>query len=100
VNVMCSCGDGADRAEARLSPSGQSLWLGGRAHQLRPVYDIRGGGLTGTPTGFRADSDGPLGAVEVVYPGQVWLSRELDGPTRERLACVFAGLMHYRLPRD
>lgn len=98
LEVTCSCGEGADRAEAWLGPSGHGLLLGGKAYQFQPIHDVQGGGQSGTPTGFRADLHGPQGAVEVVFPGQVWLSRQLDGPTRERLACVFAGLMLYQPP--
>lgn len=97
-DVTCSCGDGADRVEARLNPEDQSVWVDGTGYRLRPVYDFQGGGQTATPTGFRVDGDRPLGAVEVVYPGQVWLNRELEESTKEALTCVFAGLMLYQPP--
>jgi hypothetical protein len=50
--------------------------------------------------GFRADSDAQLGAVEVLYPGQVWLKKGLDEPTRGNVSCLFTGLMLYKPPSD
>jgi hypothetical protein len=49
-----------------------------------------------TKAGFRADLDGrPLGAVEVLHPGRIWLSRSLDDTERRQLGCLFAALMLY-----
>ena len=41
-----------------------------------------------------------VGAVEVLHPGRIWLARALDNDGRSDLACLFAGLMLYKPPRD
>ena len=52
------------------------------------------------PLGYRVDSDQPLGAVGVVKPGRVWLSKQLGDDQRTELACLFAGLLLYEPPRE
>jgi hypothetical protein len=52
------------------------------------------------PLGYRVDGEGPIGAVDVVKPGRVWLNKSLEEPRRRQVACVLAGLLLYQPPRD
>lgn len=51
--------------------------------------------------GFRVDSpEGPVGAVETLYPGKVWIERGTTGEEADHLACLFVGLMLYVPPSE
>lgn len=58
------------------------------------------GMLSSGPAGYRVDGDQPVGAVEVLNPGRIWLARNLEQPQRVSLACTFAGLMLYLPPTN
>ena len=64
------------------------------------LYDREGTLSDGEPSGYRVDGEGPLGAVEVLKPGRVWLAKSVAVAERAELACLFAGLMLYMPPRD
>jgi hypothetical protein len=100
VRIACLCEGEAGGAEVLMTDAGRSLKIGGKGYKLEPINTVEGGGTQSNPTGFRADGDEPLGAVEVVYPGQVWLKKGLDDATRAQTACAFAGLMLYKAPSD
>jgi hypothetical protein len=100
TTLACECRGGEETAALQLSNNAGVLTVGDEEHTLRPVHALAGGGEQGEPSGFRADADRPVGAVEVVYPGQVWLRKGLDEATRGEVTCLFAGLMLYRPPSD
>jgi len=100
TTIACSCEGGADKASLVLSKPANKLTVGSTDYPVQPVHSVVGGSDQSAPSGFRADSDGPLGAVEVLYPGQVWLKKGLDEPTRGNLSCLFTGLMLYKPPSD
>jgi hypothetical protein len=100
TTIACSCEGGADKASLVLSKDANKLTVGSTDYPIQQIFAKAGGGTQSTPTGFRADSDGPLGAVEVLYPGQVWLKKGLDEPTRSNVSCLFTGLMLYKPPSD
>ena len=100
TTIACACDGGADKAALVLSKEANKLTIGSAVYPLQPVHSVVGGSDQSAPSGFRADSDGPLGAVEVLYPGQVWLKKGLDEPTRVTVSCLFAGLMLYKPPSD
>jgi hypothetical protein len=100
TTILCSCEGGADKASLVLSKDTNKLTIGGTDYPVQAIHSVAGGGDQSAPSGFRADSDGPLGAVEVLYPGQVWLKKGLDEPTRGNVSCLFAGLMLYKPPSD
>ena len=79
---------------------GRTLKVDDKPYKLEPINAVEGGGTQSNPTGFRADAEQPLGAVEVVYPGQVWLTKGLDPATRAKATCAFAGLMLYKAPSE
>jgi hypothetical protein len=100
TTIACSCEGGADKASLVLSKDANKLMIGGSTYPIQQIHSVVGGSDQSTPSGFRADSEGPLGAVEVLYPGQVWLKKGLDEPTRSNVSCLFTGLMLYKPPSD
>jgi hypothetical protein len=100
TTIACSCEGGADKASLVLSKDANKLTVGTTDYPINQIHSVEGGGDQSAPTGFRADSDGPLGAVEVLYPGQVWLKKGLDEPMRANVSCLFTGLMLYKPPSD
>jgi len=100
MKFACAC-DGADgKAELVITDTGRTLKVRDTEYKLEPIHALAGGGNMPNPTGFRADGDQPLGAVEVVHPGQVWLKKGLDDATRATTTCIFVGLMLYKPPSD
>ena len=97
LDVTCSCGDGADRAEPqRAEPLARRQGVPAPA-RLRPSRRRTGGHADGVSRRQRRAAGGRGGRI----PGSgVAELLRFDGPTRERLACVFAGLMLYQPPRD
>jgi hypothetical protein len=69
--------------------------------QLKAIYDREGPMMSdGTPAGYRVDGQGAVGAVDVLGKGRVWVQKKLGQEQRADLACVFAGLLLYKPPRD
>ena len=69
--------------------------------QLKAIYDREGAMLSdGTPAGYRVDGQGMVGAVDVLGKGRVWVQKKLAADQRADLACVFAGLLLYKPPRE
>jgi hypothetical protein len=100
TTIACSCEGGADKASLVLSKDASKLSIGSTDYLIKQIHSVQGGSDQNAPSGFRADSDAPLGAVEVLYPGQVWLKKDLDEPTRSNVSCLFTGLMLYKPPSD
>jgi hypothetical protein len=100
TTIACSCEGAAEKASLVLSKDANKLTIGSTDYPVQQIHSVVGGGDQSAPSGFRADSDGPLAAVEVLYPGQVWLKKGLDEATRSNLSCLFTGLMLYKPPSD
>lgn len=100
TTIACACDGAPDKASLVLSKEANKLTIGNTDYPLQQVHGIAGGGDQSAPSGFRADSDAPLGAVEVLYPGQVWLRKGLDEATRSNVSCLFTGLMLYKPPSE
>jgi hypothetical protein len=100
VRIACSCDGAAGKAELVMTDAGRTMTVGDKAYKVEPINAVEGGGTQSAPTGFRADGDGPLGAVDVGHPGQVWLKKGLDDATRANTTCAFVGLMLYKAPSD
>lgn len=106
ANLGCSCNDATARAELLLQASTAQGYDGAfkrstdSAH-VRAIIEREGGGESSDPTGYRVDGDSaPLGAVDVMGKGRVWISKTLQGRERAELACVFAGLLLYQAPKE
>ena len=100
MKIACACEGEAGKAELVLTDAGRPLKVGDKEYKVEPINAVEGGGTQSSPTGFRADGEAPLGAVEVVHPGQVWLTKGLDDGTRAKATCAFVGLMLYKAPSD
>ena len=100
IKIACACEGASGKAELVMIDDGRSLKLAGKEYKVSPINAVVGGGTQSSPTGFRADAEEPLGAVEVLYPGQIWLKQGLDAATREQTVCAFVGLMLYQAPSD
>jgi len=99
----CNCsgaGPGVTRAYLELAPQirGALVHRSGAAAPLQPATAEGGGSAFSVPVGFEAGGTPPLGAVETVHPGRVWINRALGPGERADLACLFAGLLLYRTP--
>ena len=99
----CNCsgaGPGVTRAYLELAPQvrGALLHRSGAAAPLQPAAAESGGSSFSLPVGFEAGGAPPLGAVETVHPGRVWINRTLGTGEKADLACLFAGLLLYREP--
>jgi hypothetical protein len=100
TTIACSCEGAASPASLVLSKDANKLSIGSTDYPIKQIHEVVGGGDQSAPTGFRADSDEPLGAVEVLSPGQAWLKKGLDEATRGNVSCLFTGLMLYKPPSD
>jgi hypothetical protein len=100
VRIACACDGDTGKAQLLLTDKARTMTVGDKEYRLDPITKVEGGGTLFNPTGFRADGNEPLGAVEVVHPGQVWLKKGLDDATRDSTTCVFVGLMLYKPPSE
>lgn len=105
AELACSCeADGQRPATVFVKGngeqfSGQAVLPAGEV-ELRSVHDVEGGSSQSQPTGYRMDGAQPLGAVEVLRPGRVWLKKSVPAEARDAVVCLFAGLMLYAPPKD
>ncbi|MES1205418.1 MAG: hypothetical protein ABUS79_05730 [Pseudomonadota bacterium] len=100
IKIACSCEGDAGKTELVMTDTGRTMKVGDKEYKVEPINTVEGGGTQSNPTGFRADGDEPLGAVEVVHPGQIWLKKGLDDATRTATSCTFVGLMLYQPPSE
>jgi hypothetical protein len=100
VKIACACDGEGGKAELTMTDTGRTMKVGDKEYKVEPINTVQGGGTQSDPTGFRADGEEPLGAVEVAHPGQVWLKKGLDDATRAKTTCAFVGLMLYKAPSD
>lgn len=105
ASVGCECtGDGGGAKvtlESRNNDEyGGELQVRGGSYQVKAIYEREGGWSDGKPSGYRVDGDAPVGAVDVLKPGKVWLANSVESAERAELACIFAGLLLYQPPTD
>jgi hypothetical protein len=105
--LECNCsGGGPGVTSVSLESSQQFCGVvtprGGGAYPLQGIVttdDGRNSSAMGGPIGYEVRGPTPIGAVEVVDKGRIWMSRALDAGARADLACLFVGLLLYR-PAD
>jgi hypothetical protein len=106
AKLGCSCKGERGEATLTLDASTTQQFSGevkgeGYRHRIAAITARENGRMPSRdPLGYRVDGEGPIGAVGVVKPGRVWLSKALDAQQREELACLFAGLMLYEPPKE
>ena len=102
----CNCsggGPGIARVYLEMAPQvrGALLHRSGATAPLEAASASEGGGngtFLGKPLGYQAGGTPPLGAVDVVHPGRVWINRTLGPGEQADLACLFGGLLLYQPP--
>jgi hypothetical protein len=102
VHVLCDC-NGASQVRFRISADASSPYRGtvharGARYAIEGIYTLENGFSSSRPTGYQVRGPAPVGAVEVLGKGRVWLNRTLDPGARADLACLFAGLLLYWPP--
>jgi len=98
-SISCMCSDGRASAELFLAPQGavQVGKLKTSSRELRASsVNATDAGNSYEPTGYRVDGSEPVGAVDIMGTGRVWLNKGLEGRERADVACVFAGLLLYK----
>jgi hypothetical protein len=104
ASVLCEC-SGAGTVSLTLTAGTTAKYTGklagrGDALSVDGIYDQETGASTGKPAGYQVRGQRPVGAVEVVGKGRVWLARTLEPAARADLACIFAGLLLYKPPQE
>lgn len=102
TSITCECKNADATATVELHDSANGeLTSGDAKYKVSAVDETDKSNLTGSPAGFRYDSDeGSIGAVEILRPGRVWLNERLPEAERPPVACLSAGLMLYVPPKD
>jgi hypothetical protein len=107
--LSCECKRGNDSASVEITSNqadakhrvGGSLKLGDASYIVQVVNETDGSNFTNKPAGFRFDSNaGALAALEMLYPGRVWLTSRLPEEQHAAVSCISAGLMLYQPPKD
>jgi hypothetical protein len=76
------------------SVNGQ-VGMSGKAKSIQVFED---GSKRAEPTGYELRTEKEGAAVEVIFPGRVWLPRTFDAAAKNDVACLAAGLLLYRTP--
>ena len=103
VEITCTCSAGDANSEVKLtganSTSSGNLSIGAASYSVTAVTETDKSNFSSTIPGFRVDSDGaPVGAVETLYPGKIWIDKGASEEDADQLACLFVGLMLYVPP--
>ncbi len=103
LSCVCSKGN-SETAKVTLKAKNLDHYTGtltthGKSYRVVSIKEVEGA-LSSGASGYRVDGDKPVGAVEVLKPGRVWLGRDLAESEKTALACTFTGLMLYLPPED
>lgn len=103
----CACGNESTPvasvvmgAETGGNGYGGTLKAHADSFMLKAIYEREGAMSDGTPAGYRVDGQGAVAAVDVLGKGRVWLKKKLSVDQRADVACVFAGLLLYKPPKE
>ncbi len=100
AGLNCVCTDGkSDVSKVMVKAKNMDNYSGtlttqGQTYRVVSLKEREGTMAMGV-SGYRVDGDQPVGAVEVLKPGRIWLGRDLKPTERAGLACSFVGLMLY-----
>jgi hypothetical protein len=87
-------------AETGGNGYGGTLQAHADSFTLKAIYEREGAMSDGTPAGYRVDGQGAVAAVDVLGKGRVWFKKKLSVDQRADVACVFAGLLLYKPPKE
>lgn len=100
--LACRCSGAGSDAQLLVEAAGTDSGLAGRAEPrgakwtVEAVSRLEGGASMGSPVGYQLrDGSGPIGAVETINPGRVWLGRGLSDAAKADAMCMSAGLLLY-----
>jgi hypothetical protein len=102
-SFTCTCGEG-EGASTLTVDHRDGGWSGlvrlpGGALEVTSLHDTDKSWPRSEPAGYRvARGAEPVGAVEVLHPGRIWLAKSFDGAARRRLGCLMVGAMLYVPP--
>lgn len=104
LDCQCTGGEKPGRLELRAGTDGEyagTLYpTAEKGYAIKQVQETDGS-YFGGPAGYRIDGDdGARGAVEVLHPGRIWFTDRTPENEREPSACLLAGLMLFREPRE
>ena len=107
AKIGCACGTGAAPVaslvmSAETGGNGYGGVLKARAgtYQVKAIYEREGSISDGNPAGYRVDGPNLVAAVDVLGGGRVWVRKEVAKEPRSDLACIMAGLLLYKPPKD
>ncbi len=103
-SLNCACRDNKGEV-AKVSVRAKNmdnytgtLTIQDKHYQVVSLKEVEGA-LSSGASGYRVDGDHPVGAVEVLKPGRIWLGKNLKQSEKSALACTFVGLMLYLPPQ-
>jgi hypothetical protein len=102
-NVLCQCAGPTPASftmnSDTISHYRGTVTAGSATYTIEGVYTDDKGSSRSEPTGYHVRGATPVGAVEVVGKGRVWLAKSLEPGARSDLTCLFAGLLLYKTPQ-
>ena len=71
------------------------LKLGGTQYQIEAQHRLEGNTTSAGPAGYRLDGPAPppLGAIDIMHPGRVWLHERLSEEDRAAAGCAAAAIL-------
>jgi hypothetical protein len=107
AKLGCACGNESAPVASVVMGAETGGSYGGtlKAHsdtfQLKAIYEREGAlNSDSQPAGYRVDGQGAVAAVDVLGKGRVWIQKKLGIDQRADIACVFAGLLLYKPPKE
>jgi len=103
-NLNCVCSNGkSEVAKVTVQANNMDNYIGkltnnGKSYKVVSLKEREGSMAMGA-SGYRVDGEQPVGAVEVLKPGRIWLGKNLKDAEKSGLACSFVGLMLYLPPQ-
>ncbi len=105
TNLTCECKLGDQSSTMQVSgeteASSGTYKSKDADYQVKAIQETDKSYFGSGPAGYRVDKNAtPIGAVEVIRPGRVWLAEDLSPAEADKLTCTFAGMMLYLPPSD
>lgn len=103
-NVTCECKSAATTSKVVLSAGNDgalsgTLFAGSEEYKVTQVLETDKSSWSSAAAGYRFDgANGPVGAVEALHPGRVWVTPKLPEAERPAVSCLSAGIMLYKKP--
>jgi len=104
-DIGCACEGAGASSKIQLGSGNGDTYQGqvstrGGNFTAVAVTRYSNGSKSSTPIGYEFRTQNVVAAVELAHPGQLWMAKSLDEPTRADLACMTAGLLLYIPPKQ